>query len=173
MVSFFDVTNRLLVFFFLYFPGWSRVRFICFWGSITSMVSACILAGVLIFLMPRNCDPNVEWYQGKVIMDIRPTQNGPNGTTILDLDQIKNRLINYRNMGISTLHLKDLADKNSSNLLASAQNSLGSSGQIEDFFDRIHKENMTIIVQVQSMFFVVLFCFKLCPKYLKKVPKMH
>ena len=132
------------------------------------MVSACILAGVLIFLMPRNCDPNVEWYQGKVIMDIRPTQNGPNGTTILDLDQIKNKLINYRNMGISTLHLKDLADKNSSNLLASAQNTLGSSGQIEDFFDRIHKENMTIIVQVQSMFFVVLFCFKLCPKYLKK-----
>jgi len=132
--------------------GWSRVRFICFWGSITSMVSACILAGVLIFLMPRNCDPNVEWYQGKVIMDIRPSQNGPNGTTILDLDQIKNRLIDYRNMGIATLHLKDLADKNSSmksgDLLTSAQNALGNSGQIEDFFDRIHKENMTIIVQV-------------------------
>ena len=129
------------------------------------MVSACILAGVLIFLMPRNCDPNVEWYQGKVIMDIRPSQNGPNGTTILDLDQIKNRLIDYRNMGIATLHLKDLADRNSSmksgDLLTSAQNALGNSGQIEDFFDRIHKENMTIIVQVQSMFFVVLFCFTL------------
>ena len=110
-------------------------------------------------------------------MDIRPSQNGPNGTTILDLDQIKNRLIDYRNMGIATLHLKDLADRNSSmksgDLLTSAQNALGNSGQIEDFFDRIHKENMTIIVQVQSMFFVVLFCFKLCPKYLKKVPKMN
>ena len=96
-------------------------------------------------------------------MDIRPSQNGPNGTTILDLDQIKNRLIDYRNMGIATLHLKDLADRNSSmksgDLLTSAQNALGNSGQIEDFFDRIHKENMTIIVQVQSMFFVVLFCF--------------
>ena len=91
-------------------------------------------------------------------MDIRPIQNGPNGTTmVLDLDQIKNRLKDYRNMGISTLHLKDLADKNSSmkagELLTSTQNALGSSGQIEDFFDRIHKENMTIIVQVQSFFF--------------------
>ena len=100
-------------------------------------------------------------------MDIRPTQNGPNGTTILDLDQIKNRLIDYRNMGIATLHLKDLTDKNSSmknagDLLTSAQNALGSSGQIEEFFDRVHKDNLTIIVQVQSMFFC--FFLKLCPK---------
>ena len=111
-------------------------------------------------------------------MDIRPSQNGPNGTTILDLDQIKNRLIDYRNMGIATLHLKDLADKNSSmksgDLLTSAQNALGSSGQIEDFFDRIHKENMTIIVQVQLMFFAVLFCLKNSAQNTeKKCPKMH
>ena len=56
------------------------------------MVGACILAGVLIFLMPRNCDPNVEWYQGKVIMDIKPI--GPNFT--MDLDHIKTKLVDYR-----------------------------------------------------------------------------
>ena len=115
------------------------------------------MAGVLIFIMPRNCDPNVEWYQGKVIMDIKP--NGPNST--IDLDQIKNKLVDYRKMGVSTLHLKDVAEKDLSMvekpdyLLKSAQNKLGNSGQISDFFENVHKANLTIIVQVKMVLRVV------------------
>jgi len=130
--------------------GWNAARIVCFWSSIAAMVGACILAGVLIFLMPRNCDPSIEWYQGKVIMDIKP--NGPNAT--LDLDHLKNKLVDYRKMGVSTLHLKDIAEKDLSMvekpeyLLTSAQNKLGSSEQIVDFFESVHNANLTIIIQV-------------------------
>jgi len=130
--------------------GWNTIRIVCFWSSIVAMVGACILAGVLIFLMPRNCDPNVEWYQGKVIMDIKPI--GPNFT--LDLDHIKTKLVDYRKMGVSTLHLKNVAEKDLSliekpnDLLQSAQDKLGSQEQIAEFFENVHKANLTIIVQV-------------------------
>ena len=70
-------------------------------------------------------------------MDIRP--NVSNG--LIELDSIKNKLKFYRNMGVSTLHLKDLMQ----NELSMIQDN---SGQIEDFFENVHKANLTIIVQV-------------------------
>ena len=39
---------------------WSATRFICFWGSIAAMIGATLAAAVLIFLMPKNCDPHVR-----------------------------------------------------------------------------------------------------------------
>ena len=38
---------------------WSATRFICFWGSVLAMLGATLAAAILIFLMPRNCDPQV------------------------------------------------------------------------------------------------------------------
>ena len=38
---------------------WSATRFICFWGSILAMLGATLAAAVLIFIMPKNCDPQV------------------------------------------------------------------------------------------------------------------
>ena len=58
-------------------------------------------------------------------------------------------------MGVSTLHLKDLAEKDLSliekpnDLLQSAQDKLGSQEQIVEFFENVHKANLTIIVQVK------------------------
>ena len=39
---------------------WSATRVICFWGSIAAMIGATLAAAVLIFLMPKNCDPHVR-----------------------------------------------------------------------------------------------------------------
>lgn len=81
---------------------WSRFRFVLFWSSIVCMFGACILAGILIFLMPRNCDPTLQWYQGNVIMDIK----ADNSTGKLDLNETLGNLENYKDMGVTTLHLK-------------------------------------------------------------------
>ena len=58
-------------------------------------------------------------------------------------------------MGVSTLHLKNVAEKDLSliekpnDLLQSAQDKLGSQEQIAEFFENVHKANLTIIVQVK------------------------
>lgn len=76
---------------------WSATRFICFWGSILSMFGATLAAGILIFLMPRNCDPSIDWYHGTVTLDVSPSD-----LANLDLNE-------YHAMGIQTLHLRDLS----------------------------------------------------------------
>lgn len=119
---------------------WSTVRIILFWFSILSMVAACILASVLIFLMPKNCDPDVDWFQGKVILDIL----GPNDLNDLEV---------YKDSGIAILHLKlDTKGK----ALSSTKDHIGlgieefggSEGNITRFFELVHQTNLTIIVQV-------------------------
>ena len=112
---------------------WTRFRFLCFWGSIVCMFAACVLAGVLIFLMPRNCDPDLEWYQGNVIMDVRPR----------NLDDLKNLdLKSFKELGVKTLHLK-LGYPN-----LKAQRTETEIDQIRRFFQRVHATNLTIIIQV-------------------------
>ena len=78
-------------------------------------------------------------------MDIRPNVSS-NG--LIELDQIKNKLKLYKNMGVSTLHLKDLMQKNISMELI--QKIEDDSGQIQDLFENVHKANLTIIVQVRT-----------------------
>ena len=57
---------------------WKATRFICFWGSILSMVAATIAAGIFISLMPRDCNPEIDWYHGTVSLDVIPTMNAQN-----------------------------------------------------------------------------------------------
>ena len=42
---------------------WSVSRLICFWMTMLSMVTSIVTAGILISMMPSNCDPVRKWYQ--------------------------------------------------------------------------------------------------------------
>jgi len=115
---------------------WSRLRFLCFWGSICCMVGACVTAGILIFLMPRNCDPAIDWYQGKVIVDIHPS-------SIQDLPGFD--LPQYKDVGVTSLHLKW---KNIDTISNHVEQLTNAGDKMEAFFDRVHEQNLTIIVQI-------------------------
>jgi len=120
---------------------WTAIRFICFWSSILSMLAATSLAVVLIIMMPKKCDPNTEWYQGKVILDV-----SPNGK---DIDNWMKNFLDFemfKEAGISTLHLKDNLESTVS-FLNKSQNLYGNS-QAQGLIDLIHGNNMSLIVQV-------------------------
>ena len=119
---------------------WSRIRFICFWSAIMSMISACVLAGVMIFLMPRNCDPDVDWYQGKVFMDIH-------GTNVTSLAE---NLEKFSDMGVTALHWKPL-DRNSVKTTEEYLEKINkelTETEISEFFQKVHASNLTIMVQI-------------------------
>ena len=68
---------------------WVAVRQFCFWFSIAAMIASSVAAAVLLYLMPRNCDPMIRWYEGSVFLDIRPDATS---RPFLDLKQHATRL---------------------------------------------------------------------------------
>ena len=117
---------------------WKATRFICFWGSILSMVAATIAAGIFISLMPRDCNPEIDWYHGTVSLDVIPTMNAQNNWKI-DFTQLSNRLPYYHSVGIQTLHLRDISKKHPN---ASSNEQIN--GKSNDLNDMYHPSNMII-----------------------------
>ena len=89
---------------------WKMTRFICFWGSVLSMILATVAAGIFIAFMPRNCNPEIDWYHGTVSLDVAPSLNGK-GVPKLDLGQLLSRIPYYHSVGIQTIHLRDISKK--------------------------------------------------------------
>jgi len=116
---------------------WTVIRFICFWSSILCMLAATVLAVVLIIMMPHKCDPNTEWYQGKVILDVNPTGKDIQKWMNNDLD-----FGTFKDTGVSTLHLKHELESTSSFL------SKYEESQATELIDLVHGHNMSLIVQV-------------------------
>ena len=157
---------------------WKATRFICFWGSIVSMIAAIVAAGIFIALMPRDCNPEIDWYHGTVTIDITPTMSAKN-TWILDLKLLSNRLAYYHSVGIQTVHLRDISKKDRNNptisiknknndltemyhptndIISLTKNMMNHSGNSNDphsnFYtlknlaDSLHQLNMTLMVQI-------------------------
>ena len=120
---------------------WSRIRFCCFWLSVFSMIIACVVSGVLIGLMPRNCDPELEWYQGKVILDVFPGKNP-------DLSQIQANVEKYKKLGISGLHLKSRGSIPTSKHIQIINDNLGSNDSIKSFINYLHTNNLSVMIQI-------------------------
>ena len=89
---------------------WRATRFICFWGSVFCMLAATVAAGIFISLMPRDCNPEIDWYHGTVSLDIIPTMHEQDKWKI-DFMKLSDRLPYYHSVGIQTLHLRDISRK--------------------------------------------------------------
>jgi len=120
---------------------WSATRFICFWGSIAAMIGATLAAAVLIFLMPKNCDPHVEWYHGTVTLDIHldslPIGDAP----------LAQKIDSYSRMGIQTLHLRNITGGviPTSDLVGRVR---WAEPRLRNLTALLHARNMTLMVQV-------------------------
>lgn len=86
---------------------WASARKICFWFSIFSIVASIVAAGILIVLMPRSCDPETAWWQGKVILDIIPI-NSTSGQPKINLNDLILTVPKYKEIGIQAIKLKDI-----------------------------------------------------------------
>jgi hypothetical protein len=86
---------------------WATARKICFWFSILSIVASIVAAGILIVLMPRSSDPETAWWQGKVILDIIPT-NSTSGQPKINLNDLILSVPKFKEIGIQAIKLKDI-----------------------------------------------------------------
>lgn len=140
--------------------NWKIARFVCFYASILAMAVSFVVAGVLIYFIPSSCNPHKEWYQGSVVMNIRPTLSQATGGLALDLGQLERSLPDLREQGVTILHLKDLMlidTKVPGDFYPAKRFStvyprvLGERPQIERFVKAAHKANFSLIVQVPLM----------------------
>merc|ERR1719266_1286390 len=66
-----------------------------------------IRAVVLILLRPKTCDPEVQWWQGKLTLDIIP-RNKTDGPPVVDIVKEIFNIPRYKKIGVQTLKLKHL-----------------------------------------------------------------
>ena len=83
---------------------WHVARQACFWTSMVAILVCIATAGVLIGLMPRSCDPDTEWWQGGVTLELSPAWPGPS----LNLSDLILQVPHYASLGIQALKLRNL-----------------------------------------------------------------
>lgn len=149
---------------------WSWGRVACFWGAMLMMLLSVVAAGVLIFLMPKICDPSLEWYQGRVTMEVRPDVHIPHGEHIMSLENEMGRLASLKSMGVTTVHLKDITLKKPTRSGAVPEFAHGdekrmslfhptedfeavyadvmNEAKVDEYIDAVHESNMTFMIHV-------------------------
>ena len=85
---------------------WMVARQACFWSSIASILVCIVTASVMIGLMPRSCDPETEWWQGTVILDVSPSWTS--GLARLNLSDLISNVEKYKELGIQAIKLSSL-----------------------------------------------------------------
>lgn len=136
---------------------WAVTRIICFWGSILCMLTSFVVAGILIYHMPRQCDPITEWYQGNVLLDVKPEFSSTGNVYRMEIGQIVDRLSSIKSQGIRGIHLKRLmADPKGKQdtFLPTAdfrkvyESVLGPERSIQELVNAVHDANLTLMVEI-------------------------
>ncbi len=132
---------------------WVAARQACFWLSVVFMICSTFTAGVLIYLMPRQCDPPHHWYQGKVMMNISPDVK--DGKIHLD-NLIATDLTHYVSLGVQTFHLRNLSSAPTDSLLRTeyprtfgGHNTTELEKMLRSFLDVTHRLNRTVMTHVR------------------------
>ena len=148
---------------------WSWGRVACFWGAMLMMLLSVVAAGVLIFLMPRTCDPSLEWYQGRVTMEVRPDIRASGDKYVMSLEHEMERLSSLKSIGVTTVHLKDVTlkeppgsavprfphgDERRMGLFHPTEDfeavyaDVMNKTKVDEYIDAVHKSNMTFMIHV-------------------------
>jgi len=142
---------------------WAMARAICFWASTLGMMACIVGAGLMIVMMPRNCDPKVEWWQGKLTLDIIP-ENRTHGKPLISIAELIQDIPRYKSLGVETLKLRNLyltnpdsdpdtRDPSNWELLSSAvvQQRIDRPESLGSLATKLHEAEMTLMVEVPAM----------------------
>jgi hypothetical protein len=130
---------------------WAMARQACFWTSIFLMVASTVAAAIMIYFMPRQCDPPHEWYQGKVILSLSPKGNPAK----IDLQTLTEAIDHYSHLGVQTLHLKGLhGEEPTERFLGSYSRATGLDDKLlreslSGLTDKLHAVNMTLMAEIK------------------------
>jgi len=143
---------------------WALARTVCFWASILSIVGSIVGAAVLIVLMPKTCDPQLHWWQGKLTLDVIP-RNRTGGKPSVDIAKLITNIPRYKQVGVQTLKLKHLymsmPDSDLNPLEAESWLSLDSNlakarvsqaSLLPSLATELHRVGMTLMVEIPAFY---------------------
>lgn len=136
--------------------NWSIIRKILLWIVLSGLV-ACLGAIIaMVVTMPRVCNPDLPWYQGKVFYEIFPASfKDSNKDGFGDLKGIIKNLDYIQDLGASAIRLNSVFDSYNypdqyykvSSLMSIARN-LGTIDDFKDLVTEVHKRNMSLVLDI-------------------------
>ncbi|GBP87317.1 Oligo-1,6-glucosidase [Eumeta japonica] len=157
----FNTNNRKLPSFVNW--NWNIIRKVLLWVVVSGLV-ACLAAIVAMTVtMPRSCNPELPWYQGKVFYEIFPASfEDSNDDGIGDLKGLIMKLDTIKELGVSAIRLNCIFEAHNNNYTEQSYNvtsllnidkNIGTLNDFKDLVIETHKRNMSLVLDfpVSSM----------------------
>ncbi|XP_026752171.1 4F2 cell-surface antigen heavy chain-like [Galleria mellonella] len=149
-----NISNRKLPDFVNW--NWGIIRKVLLWVVLSALV-ACLGAIIaMVVTIPRVCNPDLPWYQGKVFYEIFPASfKDSNNDGIGDLKGLIKKLDYIQNLGVSAIRLNSVFEAQNYpeqyynvTSLMNIDRSIGTIDDFKDLVTDIHKRNMSIILDL-------------------------
>lgn len=149
-----NVNNRKLPNFVKW--NWCIIRKVLLWFVLSALI-ACLGAIVaMVINIPKTCNPELPWYQGKVFYEIFPASfKDTNNDGIGDLKGLISKLDYIKDLGASSIRLNYIFEAidypehyyNTTSLLM-IDRSLGVLEDFQELVDTAHKKEMGVILDI-------------------------
>lgn len=151
--------------FFLIYDNkhWELARQICFWFSVLAILGSIVTAAIMIAFIPTACDPAVSWWQGSVLLEVRPT-NDSLGNPVVDIRGIIDDVPFLHSLGFKGIKLVNFYLKQPDNPGPRDFNAyfyandfdalrarLGDLNLLTDLAHSLHALNMTLLVDIPTL----------------------
>ncbi|KPI92742.1 Neutral and basic amino acid transport protein rBAT [Papilio xuthus] len=149
-----NVNNRKLPNFVNW--NWVIIRKILLWVVISGLV-ACLGAIIaMVITIPKSCDPDLPWHQGKVFYEVFPASfKDSNDDGFGDLKGLIKKLDYIKDLGCNTVRLNYIFEAqdypenyNHTTYLLKVDRSLGVLKDFQDLVKAIHDKEMYIILDI-------------------------
>ncbi|XP_059046583.1 4F2 cell-surface antigen heavy chain-like [Achroia grisella] len=135
---------------------WGIIRKVLLWVVLSALI-ACLGAIIaMVVTMPRVCNPELPWYQGKIFYEIFPASfKDSNNDGIGDLKGLIKKLDYIENIGVSAIRLNCIFEANNYpeqyynvTSLINIDRSIGTVDDFKDLVTEVHKRNMSLILDL-------------------------
>lgn len=142
--------------------NWSLIRKFLFWGVLSGLL-ACVAAVVaMVAALPRTCNPDLPWYQGKLFYEIFPASyQDSNGDGIGDLRGLASRVNYIKNLGVKAVRLNSILSSRNYpdqyydvDSLTEIDKTMGSFRDFTELVEALHERNISLILDLQIHPFV-------------------
>lgn len=135
---------------------WNIIRNVLLWVVLSALI-ACLGAIIgMIVTIPKSCNPDIPWHQGKVFYEIFPASfKDSNNDGTGDLKGIIKNLDYIESLGASAIRLNNIYEAqqyperyfNTTSLLK-IDRSIGTMDDFQELVTEVHKRNISIILDI-------------------------
>ncbi|XP_053613019.1 uncharacterized protein LOC128676742 isoform X2 [Plodia interpunctella] len=149
-----NVSNRKLPNFVKW--NWRIIRKVLLWIVLSGLIACLASIVAMVITMPRQCNPDIPWYQGKVFYEIFPASfKDSNNDGIGDFKGIIKKLDYIEEMGASAIRLNSIFEAhnypeqyyNVTSLIRIAR-SLGTIDDFKQLVSEVHQRNISLILDL-------------------------